>query len=369
MKLVHVSGVFAALGAGPGLTRGFGTPDVRIAGSIGWSTARKRNAEEPEEQGSLPKESASEETALQETAAPDEEEGDRDLDGQPDSADGCPDEAEDRDGYDDEDGCPDNDNDADGMPDHSDACPMDAGSVETDGCPEPDSDGDHISGGFDSCPEEAGTVENHGCKEAPKVVIGRGRIQILGRIQFRTEKVVPRRDSHDLLMQIARVINEHPELKRIRVEGHTDDRGNPKRNQRLSRWRAEAVVHFLITQGKVDPTRLVARGVGFDRPIVSEPKSDEDYAKNRRVEFHIEVEEATSSAFALAEAPDEGGAQGERAEMIEEPPAFVSPVNGKGPEDRGNPVGAESPVDVRIPARVEGPTRPETGERKRSSEG
>ncbi len=67
---------------------------------------------------------------------------DGDGDGIPDEGDGCPEAAEDRDGFEDKDGCPDTDNDEDGIADASDSCPNEAenndGWKDEDGCPEPD---------------------------------------------------------------------------------------------------------------------------------------------------------------------------------------------------------------------------------------
>ena len=66
--------------------------------------------------------------------------GDRDLDGIPDSRDLCPDLPEDKDGFEDEDGCPDPDNDKDGIPDAQDKCPNEPetfnGFEDEDGCPD-----------------------------------------------------------------------------------------------------------------------------------------------------------------------------------------------------------------------------------------
>lgn len=65
---------------------------------------------------------------------------DRDGDGTVDNLDKCPDEPEDRDGFEDADGCPDPDNDRDGIRDIDDLCPNDAedkdGVKDDDGCPE-----------------------------------------------------------------------------------------------------------------------------------------------------------------------------------------------------------------------------------------
>jgi hypothetical protein len=59
---------------------------------------------------------------------------DRDGDGILDDFDKCPDEPEDRDGFEDSDGCPDPDNDQDGIRDVDDQCPNEPGPPPT-GCP------------------------------------------------------------------------------------------------------------------------------------------------------------------------------------------------------------------------------------------
>ncbi len=83
---------------------------------------------------------------------------DTDHDGVPDSQDACPDKPEDRDGFEDQDGCPDPDNDGDGIPDAQDKCPNVAedrdGYQDQDGCPDPDNDGDGVPDVQDRCPNE-----------------------------------------------------------------------------------------------------------------------------------------------------------------------------------------------------------------------
>lgn len=61
--------------------------------------------------------------------------GDRDGDGLTDGVDGCPDVPEDRDGFTDDDGCPDPDNDQDGAMDAVDRCPNEPGGAANGGCP------------------------------------------------------------------------------------------------------------------------------------------------------------------------------------------------------------------------------------------
>ena len=85
---------------------------------------------------------------------------DQDGDGIPDDVDRCPLLAEDFDGFEDHDGCPESDNDGDGIPDALDKCPNEPedydGFQDADGCPDPDNDQDHIPDAEDACPNEPG---------------------------------------------------------------------------------------------------------------------------------------------------------------------------------------------------------------------
>ena len=78
----------------------------------------------------------------------------------------CPDQAEDRDGFEDTDGCPDTDNDKDGIPDANDRCPTQAGIADNAGCPDVDTDKDGLIDRLDKCPDKAGIAENSGCPDA-----------------------------------------------------------------------------------------------------------------------------------------------------------------------------------------------------------
>ncbi len=124
--------------------------------------------------------------------------------------------------------------------------------------------------------------------ERPKrkvVVITKRRLRIRKKIHFAYAKASIRPDSLQILDEIAEVLHEHPEIKKIRVEGHTDRRGGYRRNLRLSQRRAEAVRDYLISQG-IDPARLIAKGYGYKRPRVPE-LTPRHRAINRRVEFRI----------------------------------------------------------------------------------
>ena len=99
--------------------------------------------------------------------------GDADGDGILDNVDKCPDQAEDKDGFEDQDGCPDPDNDGDKILDTEDKCPNEAedfdGFEDYDGCPDLDNDKDGIPDTADKCPNEAedkdGFQDEDGCPD------------------------------------------------------------------------------------------------------------------------------------------------------------------------------------------------------------
>ena len=216
-------------------------------------------------------------------------EGDRDGDGILDDSDKCPDDPEDLDGFEDADGCPDLDNDQDGILDADDQCPNDPedidGFEDEDGCPDPDNDGDGVLDVDDKCPLQAGPASNQGCPETGKVRVTQLKIEILEKVFFDTGKATIRSQSHALLDEVASVLELYKQITKVRVEGHTDDRGKAAFNQKLSEDRAASVVKYLTDKG-VDPGRLVSQGFGLTQPIADNSKAA-GRDQNRRVEFVI----------------------------------------------------------------------------------
>ncbi|MBM7113238.1 OmpA family protein [Archangium primigenium] len=208
---------------------------------------------------------------------------DTDGDGIEDDKDKCPREA----GPVARQGCPVKDTDGDGVVDERDACPNEAGLVELRGCPAKDTDGDGVEDHLDNCPTEKGTAANQGCpaKEKQFVVIQKNELKIKQAVFFATAKAIIRPRSYKLLNQVARVIQQHPEIEKIVVEGHTDTRGKAETNRKLSLARAESVRKYLVKRG-VDERRLDAQGYGPDRPIATN-KTSKGRAINRRVVFSI----------------------------------------------------------------------------------
>ena len=81
----------------------------------------------------------------------------------------------------------------------------------------------------------------------------------------------------------AALINEHPEIQLLEVQGHTDNTGSDAINNPLSQARADAVRNYLISRG-VDPSRLVAKGYGSSKPVASNANEQGRY-QNRRIDL------------------------------------------------------------------------------------
>ncbi len=258
------------LAGGPGLTQGFGSPDVRVVASLEWFPAV--------------------------TA-----ERDRDGDGVVDPEDRCPGRPAGATPDPARPGCPAADGDGDGIADPLDACPEAPGVADADparhGCPAapppaprppPDSDGDGIPDPDDACPLEPGvrqeTPATNGCPRA-RLEAETGQIRILQRIEFEYKKANLTFASVPVLEAVAAILREHPELTKVEIQGHTDDIGPDDYNLELSRARASSVVIWLVAHG-IAGTRLTSVGYGETRPL--DPNDTEVGRQvNRRVEFHI----------------------------------------------------------------------------------
>ena len=223
---------------------------------------------------------------------------DRDGDGIIDHLDRCPDEPEDKDGFEDQDGCPDPDNDQDGIPDDRDRCPTDPEDIDgwqdEDGCPDPDNDDDGILDLDDGCPNEPenfnGIDDEDGCPDKQrKVVITGGKLEILEKVYFETNKAVIKTESYAILYEVAETLRQNPHIELVEVQGHTDSRGAADYNRELSDKRAAEVRRFLIEEGSIDGGRLLSRGYGEDQPV-DPSETEAAWAQNRRVEFIIKKE-------------------------------------------------------------------------------
>jgi outer membrane protein OmpA-like peptidoglycan-associated protein len=187
-----------------------------------------------------------------------------------DPTDKCVDDPEDRDNFEDEDGCPDPDNDNDGIPDGFDTCPNDAedgdGFEDEDGCPEPDNDKDGFLDAQDKCPLQAETLNGNkdedGCPDpgAEIVHLVDGKITVDDRIGFagglKNGKPVLKESAAKSVGLVALVLKGHADIKKLRVEVHAE---GVSKNE--TQARADAIKDALVAKG-VDAARIEAVGAG-----------------------------------------------------------------------------------------------------------
>ncbi|MGB5894236.1 MAG: OmpA family protein [Ignavibacteriaceae bacterium] len=247
---------------------------------------------------------------------------DSDEDGIIDEFDACSDEAEDFDGFEDNDGCPEYDNDFDGIPDVDDTCPLGAedfdGFVDSDGCPDPDNDLDGILDINDDCPDEAedkdGFLDEDGCPdidndgdgildiddECPNKpetfngfedqdgcpdqinVLSIEKITLSAKDIFYSNTTTIKPEGISKLNEALEVINHKPNSK-WRIEGHMDSQGSEQFIRKISYDRAAVVLEFFTSNG-ISSDRFSIYGMSDDFPIANNT-NEEGREKNRRIEI------------------------------------------------------------------------------------
>ncbi len=114
---------------------------------------------------------------------------------------------------------------------------------------------------------------------------GDNRVYIEGKIVFAVDKAIIKPESEKVLQTLLKFLQEHPEVTRLTIEGHTDSTAGDEYNQELSAKRSLAVCDWLVDRG-IDHLRVVAVGFGEKKPIgpndTAPGRSD-----NRRTEFHV----------------------------------------------------------------------------------
>lgn len=183
---------------------------------------------------------------------------DRDRDGVSDVDDKCPERAEDLDGFEDEDGCPELDNDRDGVIDGLDECQDEAENVngyqDDDGCP-------------DTLADEVRLVEG-----------------VISGVRFEAGAGVMEADGYAELDRLAALLKAQPSVK-LNLYGHTDDRERPPEElEALGMERADSVRSYLIE-----------KGVGFGRLLSfsradTEPFADNGTFSGRRANRRVEIQ-------------------------------------------------------------------------------
>ena len=298
----HIGNLSLLAGGGTGFLKGYGSPNYRVTLNVAWEPSIDKGCacSDADKDGvcdvddKCPNQAGGATTG----GCPDSD-GDMVIDSEDRCPDkpglkefkGCPDT--DKDGIPDIDdlcptvpgipqfqGCPDTDKD--GIPDNKDKCPNDPGPANLEGCP--DRDGDGVVDIEDKCPTVPGVKEYQGCPP-PRVEVTKEKILIREKVFFETNKSIIKSESFGLLNEVAKVLVDHREIGKVRVEGHTDNVGKRPKNQVLSQNRAESVRSYLIKQG-VDAFRLEAQGYADTVPLTGND-TDAGRSVNRRVEFTI----------------------------------------------------------------------------------
>ena len=244
---------------------------------------------------------------------------DTDNDGVPDIFDRCPTQPEDRDGFEDADGCPDPDNDGDqiadedddcpneagpmsnggcpipnepdvdndGIPDSADHCPNEAedydGFQDDDGCPDPDNDGDKIPDYGDMCPDAAedidGFQDDDGCPDGGKgarfLSFDPSGFKLYRQLSFMKDNAGLLPTSKQVLDQLAAVMRDHLEIVRLKITVYPERHNTKSRG--LAAARAKNLRDYLST-----------RGIEIERLRIEEGTFDSHRAG--QVDVHADIE-------------------------------------------------------------------------------
>ncbi|MEM9452889.1 MAG: OmpA family protein [Myxococcota bacterium] len=207
---------------------------------------------------------------------------DTDGDGILDPDDECPETP----GLEEFNGCPDTD--GDGIRDLDDECPEEPGVPEYFGCPIPDTDEDGFLDPDDKCPlqpeNKNGYQDEDGCCDVIPKEVKRFTGVIRG-IYFQTNKAKIRKKSERVLREALKVFRDYPDFN-VEIIGHTDSRGRREYNLDLSDRRAASVRQWMVDR-EIAPTRIITRGAGPDEPLAPN-NSRRGRAKNRRIEFKLQ---------------------------------------------------------------------------------
>jgi outer membrane protein OmpA-like peptidoglycan-associated protein len=185
-------------------------------------------------------------------------------------------------------GCPivDLDPDKDGVLLPCDQCPTEVG-IKPSGCPIRDTDGDGIPDDKDKCPKEPetrnGFEDQDGCPDTVPEAVKKFTGVVQG-IYFDQSKATIRAQSSPVLGKAAKVFAQFPSVN-IEISGHTSSEGDEAFNQQLSLDRAQAVKDWLVKAG-TPADRITIRGAGPSEPI-ADNKTNAGREKNRRIEFKL----------------------------------------------------------------------------------
>lgn len=112
----------------------------------------------------------------------------------------------------------------------------------------------------------------------------KGETVVLNHLIFAQGKADLDPKSYPELDEVVQMLKENPAME-IRLEGHTDNVGNPKKNMELSQNRVDAVKKYMVSKG-ISKGRIETKAFGGSQPLKNE-QTPEAKALNRRVEMRI----------------------------------------------------------------------------------
>ncbi len=176
-------------------------------------------------------------------------------------------------------GCPIPDTDKDGINDEQDKCPNTKGLGRYEGCPIPDTDKDGVNDEEDKCPSIAGIAANKGCADLQPLVNA-----ATANLKFATGSVKLSKQQTAPLNTLVQLMTDNGTVQ-LSINGHTDNTGSIKVNEKLSLSRAKVVMNYLIKKG-ISANRLTAKGYAYTMPL-AENTTSKGRAINRRVEIVV----------------------------------------------------------------------------------
>jgi outer membrane protein OmpA-like peptidoglycan-associated protein len=118
-----------------------------------------------------------------------------------------------------------------------------------------------------------------------KATLKQDKIEVGEIVEFETGSAKLKPESTSILDEVAKILTEHADVKKVQIEGYTDSQGSKSSNKTLSQHRAETVKKYLVDKG-ISDKRLTTKGFGQDNPV-ADNGTDDGRHQNRRVEFKI----------------------------------------------------------------------------------
>ncbi len=189
-----------------------------------------------------------------------------------------------------------------------------------------DTDKDGINDYLDLCPKEPEDIEGFadadGCPDRGIAAISNGEIQTYQPVYFDFANADLKYEATQALDQVISIINSTPWIRKVLIGGHADERGTETANEKISLKRADVTIQYMLAHGVRGDVILMPVGYGARKPVAT-GKTEEDYARNRRVVFTIATEyfvpkPRVGQPKAAAQAPRE-------QEPVREAPAIEQP--------------------------------------------